>query len=66
MKTNRHLIAAAVGTAVLTAGCSDAVVVNRSEIAPGYTGFLYVQSQAQNGVNAVVLRNSPFPPDTVV
>ncbi|HEX9463925.1 MAG TPA: hypothetical protein VGB82_15100 [Alphaproteobacteria bacterium] len=65
-RTNRHLIAGAVATTVLVAGCSDAVMVNRSEIAAGYTGDFYVQTQAQNGVNAVVLRNSPFPPDSVI
>jgi hypothetical protein len=66
MVRNAYGIAATAGVALLAVGCSDAVVVNRSEINPGYTGEFYVQTQAQNGVNAVVLRNSPFPPDTVV
>lgn len=31
-----------------------------------YSAGAYVQTSAQNGTNAVVVRNSPFPPDAVV
>lgn len=57
-------VIAAAGWAL--AGCDSGVFVNRSEIAGGYTGFLYVQQQAAGGVNAVAVRNSPFPPQAVL
>lgn len=55
----------AVTAASLLYGC-EAVTITRSESATGYTGDFYVQTQAQNGVNSVMVRNSPFPPQTVV
>ncbi|HTY67975.1 MAG TPA: hypothetical protein VMH36_15075 [Alphaproteobacteria bacterium] len=55
----------AVTASSLLYGC-DSVTVTRSEINPGYTGSFYVQTQAQSGVNSVIVRNSPFPPQTVV
>ena len=54
------------GIAAVALGACDGTVVNRSEVAGGYTGFLYTQSQAANGTNAVTVRNAPFPPDAVV
>lgn len=55
---------AAIATVALTA--CDGVFVNRSEGASVYTGYLYAQSQAAGGTNAVMVRNSPFPPEAVV
>ncbi len=54
------------GALVGLAACDDGVVVNRSEVAGGYTGDFYVQTQAQNGTNAVIVRNSPFSDAAVV
>lgn len=64
----KQAAALAVGVmAASLAGCvTDGVVVNRSPVTPGYTGDLYVQSSAQNGVNSVVVRNSPVPPEAVL
>lgn len=62
----KRLFFCAVGAAALALTGCDGAMVNRSEAAGGYTGFLYTQSQAANGTNAVVLRNSPFPPEAVV
>jgi len=56
---------AAISAALGVAACADAVAVKRSEIAGGYTGWVWVQTLAQNGTNAVAIRNSPFP-DTAV
>jgi len=57
-------LACVLGVSVVA--CSDSVMVNRSEIAGGFTGFFYVQTSAQNGTNAVVVRNSPVPDAAVV
>jgi hypothetical protein len=63
---NRNAILVTLAAAAsLLAGC-DNVTVTRSEISPGYTGSFYVQTQAQNGVNSVIVRNSPFPPDSII
>lgn len=62
----KSLLSLALGAAVLAiAGCGG-VVVNRSEIAGGYTGSLYTQSQAAGGTNAVTVRNAPFPPEAIL
>ena len=65
--TSKRLLwcVAGLAAAALTA-CDDGTTVQRSEVAGGYTGFLYAQSQAANGTNAVVVRNAPFAPDAVV
>jgi hypothetical protein len=55
----------ALTAASMLAGC-DAVTVTRSESATSYTGSMYVQTTAQNGINSVLVRNSPFPPQAVV
>ena len=65
MKTKRLFLCAA-GIAAMALTACDGTMVNRSEVAGGYTGFLYTQSQAAAGTNAVVLRNSPFSPPAVV
>lgn len=64
--SKKVLISLLAATAVAAlAGCED-VTITRSEINPGYTGSFYVQTQAQNGVNSVIVRNSPFPQQTVI
>ena len=64
--SQKVLIALMTATAVSgLAGC-EAVTVTRSEINPGYTGSFYVQTQAQNGVNSVIVRNSSIPPQNLV
>ncbi|MBV8535297.1 MAG: hypothetical protein JO128_06885 [Alphaproteobacteria bacterium] len=65
MMTQR-LLSCVAGTAALALAACDGAVVNRSEGASVYTGYLYAQSQAADGTNAVVVRNSPFAPDVVV
>ncbi|MBV8538794.1 MAG: hypothetical protein JO128_24565 [Alphaproteobacteria bacterium] len=57
---------AATAVSMVAACSSDGVTVTRSEVSPGYTGSFYVQTQAQNGVNSVIVRNSPVPPQDVV
>src|SRR5215469_5401072 len=64
MIDRKVILFAVAATASTVAGC-DAVTITRSEITAGYTGSFYVQTQAQNGVNSVIVRNSPFPPQTV-
>ena len=59
-------IVGAVATTALVGCSSDGVAVNRSTEASNYTGAFYVQSQAQNGTNSVIVRNSPVPPPDVV
>jgi len=62
----RQIWQATVVSAVLAvAACGDMVAVKRSEIAGGYTGWVWIQTLAQTGTNAVVVRNNPFP-DSVV
>jgi hypothetical protein len=65
MMTKRLLWCIA-GVAAVTLTACDGTIVNRSEVAGGYTGFLYTQSQAAGGTNAVMVRNAPFAPDAVV
>lgn len=66
MTPNKHLFSLFVGASTLVlAGC-DGAAINRSEVTPGYTGMLYVQTQAQNGTNAVLVRDAPVPPDAVL
>jgi len=65
MSSSARCVALGLGL-IGVAGCSDTVMVNRSEVAGGYTGAFYVQTSAQNGSNAVVVRNSPFPDAVVV
>jgi len=43
-------------------GCGSGVWVNRSEGVNTYTADFYVQTLAQNGTNAVMIRNNPFGP----
>lgn len=64
----KHLFSCTiVGVAVaMLSACSDGVTVNRSEVAGGYSGMLYTQSQAAGGTNAVVVRNDPFPDAAVL
>lgn len=57
-------LAALAAAATVLASC-DAVTVTRSETSD-YTGSFYVQTTAQNGVNSVIVRNSPVPPQAVV
>ncbi len=59
-------VLATTAVSMLAACSSDGVTVTRSEVSPGYTGAFYVQTQAQNGVNSVLVRNSPVPPQDVV
>ncbi len=66
MTTKTVAILAATTASLLAACTSDGVTVTRSEITPGYTGAFYVQTQAQSGVNSVIVRNSPVPPQAVV
>lgn len=51
--------------ALALSACSGVTIV-RSEGGTTYSAGLYVQSAAQNGTNAVVIRNSPFPEDAVL
>lgn len=60
------VICAAVAAATLVGCSSDGVTVNRSAVAPGYSGALYVQTSAANGTNSVLVRNSPVPAEAVV
>ncbi len=48
--------------AALLAACDSGVWVNRSEGVNTYTADYYVQTLAQNGTNAVLVRNGPFGP----
>lgn len=52
-------------SAVALAACDD-VTVNRSDVGGNFSGYLYAQTQAAKGTNAVVVRNAPFTPDAVV
>ena len=52
--------------AALALSACTGVTTVRSEGGTTYSAGLYVQSAAQNGTNAVVLRNSPFPADAVL
>ena len=63
---DRTALIGLIGIAAIGLGGCDGVVVNRSEIAGGYTGYLYAQTQAAGGVNGLVVRNSPFPPEAVL
>jgi hypothetical protein len=66
MRAQAAAFAAGVMAAGLAGCVSDGVMVNRTPISAGFTGDLYVQTSAQNGTNAVVVRNSPVPPEAVV
>jgi hypothetical protein len=61
-----RLLACMAGMAAVALSACDGAFVNRSEGASVYTGYLYAQSQAAGGTNAVMVRNSPFPPEAVV
>lgn len=67
MTTLKRLLSLIAGASVLALGAcaSDGVVVNRSEDMT-YSGATYVQTQAQGGTNAVVVRNGPFADDAVL
>ena len=53
-----------VGACVLSA-CNGVTTV-RLKGGSTYSAGAYVQTSAQNGANAVVVRNSPFPPEAVL
>ncbi len=54
-------------SAVALSACTgDGVTTVRSRGATTYSASLYVQSLAQEGTNAVVVRNSPFPAEAVL
>ena len=54
------------GAVALSACSGDGVTTVRSKGGATYSAGLYVQSLAQNGTNAVVVRNSPFPEEAVI
>ena len=59
------LLAVLPAGALALSACAGVTTV-RSEGGSTYSAGLYVQSVAQVGTNAVVVRNSPFPPDAVL
>lgn len=65
MTTAKRLLSLIAGASVLALGACDGVAVSRSENMT-YTGAQYVQTQAQAGTNAVVVRNGPFADDAVL
>ncbi|HTY69453.1 MAG TPA: hypothetical protein VMH36_22550 [Alphaproteobacteria bacterium] len=52
--------------AVALSACGGGITTVRSKGAATYSAGTYVQSIAQNGTNAVVVRNSPVPAQAVV
>lgn len=65
-KAEVALLLCAATAVIMLAGCGSGVTVVRSPLAANYTGAFYVQTSAQNGTNAVLVRNSPVPPEAVV
>ena len=53
------------GACILSA-CDVGVTTVRLKGGSNYSAGAYVQTGAQNGTNAVVVRNSPFPPEAVL
>ena len=62
MRDSKSLYVVMSLAALLLAGCGNSVWVNRSEGVNTYTADFYVQTLAQNGTNAVMVRNNPFGP----
>lgn len=60
--TERLRIAGCAVALTCLLGCSDAVIVNRSEGVSTYNAETYIQTLAQNGTNGVVVLNDPFGP----
>ena len=54
------------GAVALSSCVGDGVTTVRSEGVTTYSAGLYVQSVAQSGTNAVVVRNSAYPPEAVL
>jgi hypothetical protein len=54
------------GMLVLSACDSAGVTTVRLKGGSNFSAGAYVQTGAQNGTNAVVVRNSPFPPEAVL
>ena len=52
--------------AVVLSACGSGITTVRSKGGSTYSAGTYVQSVAQNGTNAVVVRNSPVPAEAVV
>ena len=63
---SKCLFSCIVAIAATALAACDGAIVNRSEGASTFTGYLYAQSQAAGGTNAVMVRNSPFSPEAVV
>lgn len=61
-----HRIALATAASVALVACTGGVSVMRSRDGSNFSQAVWIQTSAANGTNAVVVRNSPFPPQSVV